>query len=75
MEDTQVPAGSVWGLQDALRFKIRAGEPVKQWVYKRDGKDYCIWFAYVEDSWWMTLRLELPKGIVTDHDGSSANKT
>lgn len=69
-EDTVIPAGSAWGVQDTLAFKIHAGEPVKQWVYRREGKDHCVWFAFVDGTWKLTLRLSLPAGIVTGHRAS-----
>jgi hypothetical protein len=59
-EDTTVPAGSVWGLQDTLAYKISAGSPVRQWIYELDATDYTIWFASVDGNWRVTLRLQLP---------------
>ena len=64
-EHTVVPAGSAWGEQDGLTYKIRAGQPVMQWVYCRDGYDHCVWFARVRDRWMLTLRVSLPGGMAT----------
>jgi hypothetical protein len=59
-EDTTIPAGSVWGLQDSLAYKISAGAPVRQWIYESDTTDFTIWFASVDGDWRVTLRLRLP---------------
>lgn len=59
-EDMTVPAGSAWGLQDAMAYKIAAGGPVRQWIYELDATDYTIWFASVDGDWRVTLRLRLP---------------
>jgi len=64
-EDTVVPEGSVWGLQDGLAYKIAAGESVRQWVYSRENKDHCIWFALVDQQWKLSARLSLPSGFVS----------
>jgi hypothetical protein len=59
-EDTTIPAGSAWGLQESLTYKISAGAPVRQWIYECDASDYTIWFASVDGDWRVTLRLRLP---------------
>jgi len=59
VEDTIVPLGSGWGSQPALTFKIKPGEPVKQWMFEDDGQYYYLWFAKVgrtnDDLWRVTL--------------------
>jgi hypothetical protein len=59
-EDAIIPAGSVWGTQDSLAYKIPAGASVRQWIYESDGTDYTIWFASVAGEWRVSLRLRLP---------------
>jgi hypothetical protein len=59
-EDATIPAGSVWGLQETLAYKISAGAPVRQWIYELDATDYTIWFASVDGVWRVTGRLRLP---------------
>jgi hypothetical protein len=59
-EDTTVPAGSAWGMQDALAYKIPAGGAVGQWIYESDGTDYTIWFASISGEWRVTLFVRLP---------------
>jgi hypothetical protein len=60
VEDTAVPLGSTWGNQPALTYKIRPGEPVKQWMFKNKDWFHYIWFAKVErddpDPWRVTLK-------------------
>lgn len=59
-EDTGIPLGSDWGMQSALAYKMRPGEPVRQWMYQSKGLFYYIWFAKVglteEDAWRVTLK-------------------
>lgn len=66
VEDTIVPVGSGWGMQDSLVFPIRGGESVLQWTYLGDDKDHCVWFAKLEDGWRLTLRASLPFGMASD---------
>ena len=67
VEDSVVPLGSNWGTQPGLTFQIRAGEPVKQWLYENDGEFYYLWFASVnfaeDDPWRVTLKNKLPRRI------------
>ena len=59
VEDTIVPLGSNWGNQPGLTFRIKAGEPVKQWMCWDKGEFYYLWFAKVggadDDPWRVTL--------------------
>lgn len=71
VDDTIVPAGSGWGQQDALRYKISPGEPVLQWTYCDDEHDHVAWFARRADTWRLTLRLSLPRGLASDRLPSS----
>jgi hypothetical protein len=64
-EDTRIPDNSAWGTQDSLTYKIPAGSPVKQWVFRRENKDCCVWFAEVDGEWKVTLRLCVPQGLVS----------
>jgi hypothetical protein len=63
-EDTAVPLGSTWGTQPALTYKIRAGEPVRQWMFEVDGQFHYIWFARAghdeTDPWRVTLKKRVP---------------
>jgi hypothetical protein len=59
VEDTILPLGSDWGNQPGLTFRIKAGEPVKQWMFEDKGLYYYLWFAKVggadDDPWRVTL--------------------
>ena len=59
-EDTAVPLGSDWGLQSALAYKIRPGEPVREWSYESKGLFYYVWFAKVgrtdDEPWRVTWK-------------------
>jgi hypothetical protein len=63
VEDSEVPLGSNWGSQPELTFQMKAGEPVKQWMFENNGEFYYIWFAQVsyaeEDPWRVTLAKKL----------------
>lgn len=65
-EDTVVPINSGWGMQDALAYPIRGGESILQWTYLGEARDYCVWFAKLEDGWRLTLRASLPFGTASD---------
>jgi hypothetical protein len=62
-EVSTVPAGSSWGMQGSLRYKIAAGELVQQWLYCGIKNDLCVWFAKVSGTWQVTLVLSLPTGF------------
>lgn len=68
IDDTTVPLGSGWGLQDSLKHKIHAGEPVLQWSYFDEEHDHVAWFAKPQGEWLLTLRLSLPRGLASDRD-------
>jgi hypothetical protein len=59
VEDTIVPLGSNWGNQPGLTFRIKAGDPIKQWMFWDKGEFYYLWFAKVggasDDPWRVTL--------------------
>lgn len=58
-EDTVVPLGSDWGNQPAMTFRMKGGDPVRQWMYQHRGEFYYLWFAKVSyaegDPWRVTL--------------------
>ena len=66
-EDTQIPAGSAWGEQSALKHRIHAGEPVRQWIFKEDASYHYIWFAKVgddeQDPWEVTLKVKVSRRL------------
>ena len=66
VDDTTVPDGSGWGMQDGLRYKIRVREPVLQWAYFDDNNDHVVWFAKPASEWLLTLRLSLPRGLASN---------
>ena len=66
IDETIVPVGSGWGMQEGLKHKIRAGEPVLQWTYLDDKHDYVVWFARPVNAWLLTLRLALPRGLASN---------
>lgn len=59
-EDTAIPLDSTWGLQAGLAYKIRPGDPVRQWMYESKGQFYYVWFARAgrngDDAWRVTYR-------------------
>jgi len=63
-EDRAVPLGSTWGTQPELTYKIRADEPVRQWMFVAGGQYYYIWFAKAShdevDPWRVTLKKVVP---------------
>ena len=67
VEDTVVPLGSNWGSQAAMTFKMKGGDPVKQWMYEEGGLFYYIWFAMVSysdgDPWRVTLMKKVPRKL------------
>ncbi len=68
VEDSILPLGSDWGNQPGLTFRIKAGEPVKQWMYQDKGLFYYLWFAKMnsgdEDPWRVTLIKTMTRKIV-----------
>ena len=67
-EDSILPLGSDWGNQPGLTFRIKAGEPVKQWMYEDKGLFYYLWFAKVsggdDDPWLVTLMKTMTRKIM-----------
>jgi len=67
VEDSILPLGSTWGNQPGMTFQIKAGEPVKQWMYEYGDEFYYLWFASVsfaeEDPWRVTLKNKLTRKI------------
>ena len=63
-EDTKVPHGSAWGTQEAMAYKIRAGEPVRQWMFQTGEYFHYVWFAMVDEDahhpWRVTLKARVP---------------
>ncbi len=66
IDDTIVPLGSGWGMQEGLKYKSRAGETVLQWTYLDDKHDYVVLFAKPLNAWILTLRFSLPRGLASD---------
>ena len=67
VEDTVVPLGSNWGSQPGMTFKMKGGDPVKQWMYEDGGQFYYLWFANVnyaeDDPWRVTLKKKLARKL------------
>jgi hypothetical protein len=67
VEDSEVPLGSDWGNQPGMTFQMKAGEPVRQWMFEDKGEFYYIWFAQVsyaeEDPWRVTLTKKMSRRI------------
>jgi hypothetical protein len=68
MEDSEVPLGSDWGSQPGMTFPIKAGEPVKQWMFENKDEFYYLWFAKVnfadDDPWRVTLTKKMSRRIL-----------
>ena len=67
VEDSEIPLGSDWGNQTGMTFQMKAGEPVRQWMFEDDGEFYYIWFAQMsyaeEDPWRVTLIKKMSRRI------------
>jgi hypothetical protein len=67
MEDSEVPLGSDWGSQPGMTFRMKAGDPVQQWMFEDKGEFYYLWFAKVnyadEDPWRVTLTKKMSRRI------------
>ena len=50
-----------------MTFQMKAGDPVKQWMFEDDGEFYYIWFAQMsyaeEDPWRVTLTKKMSRRI------------
>ena len=67
MEDSEIPLGSDWGDQPELTFRMKAGDPVQQWMFEDKGEFYYLWFAKVsyadDDPWRVTLTKKMSRRI------------
>lgn len=70
IDDSPIPEGSGFGLQDAFEYKIAPGEPALQWTYWDGEQDHAVWFAKPVDRWLLTLRLSAPRGVICDRNRS-----
>ncbi|MGA2242302.1 MAG: hypothetical protein ABSH11_09735 [Verrucomicrobiota bacterium] len=66
-EETEIPLGSDWVNQPGMTFRMKAGDPVQQWMFEDNGEFYYLWFAKVsyadEDPWRVTLTKKMPRRI------------
>ena len=67
MEDSEIPLGSDWGDQPEMTFRMKAGDPVQQWMFEDKGEFYYLWFAKVnyadDDPWRVTLTKKMSRRI------------
>ena len=67
MEDSVIPLGSDWGDQPEMTFRMKAGDPVQQWMFEDKGEYYYLWFAKVsyadDDPWRVTLTKKMSRRI------------
>jgi hypothetical protein len=67
VEDSELPLGSDWGNQPGMTFAMKAGDPVKQWMFEDNGEFYYLWFAMMsqgeEDPWRVTLVKKMSRKI------------
>ncbi len=70
IDDSTMPRGSGFGMQDTFEYKIAPGEPLLQWTYWDDDHDHAVWFAKRMEQWLLTLSLSAPCGVLTDRKRS-----
>ena len=62
-----IPLGSDWGGQPEMTFRMKAGDPVQQWMFEDKGEFYYLWFAKVsyadDDPWRVTLKKKMSRRI------------
>ena len=66
IDDSTMPPGSGFGLQNTFAYKIAPGEPVLQWTYWGGQHDHAVWFAKRSGGWMLTLRLSAPIGVLSE---------
>jgi hypothetical protein len=67
VEDSELPLGSDWGSQPGMTFRMKAGDPVQQWMFEDKGEFYYLWFALMsqgeEHPWRLTLTKKMSRRI------------
>lgn len=63
VNETLVPEGSGFGLQDAMKYKLQAGDPIKHLVYEAEETKFNFFLASVNGTWRLSMKAKYPSII------------